>query len=1171
MKKILNHTLILLAGAALMLSCAKEVQLVDGIDNGSKISVSDKDADKELVTITATLPENLATLSPAIATKVSFEPNISGGKTTSMSPVWEAGDAIRIYNHADHSDYSDFELTTGAGTATAKFSGTLPGGSSYDAEVMDASGDDPEAMIVQPSDGVAPEIKYFATATDFTDISAISFTTTTGILALSAKMPADVAGGINSVSIKSSEAIFPGGDGKSLTIGIDEPGDTGSDNILNLFAPITAGTNVPAGTSLLVQFNAPETGHTVYTRYVELGATTFTAGKVSTINVNAVNSASYANASSTGIGTSANPYLIGDGYQLAAVNSLATGGQTTYFKMIDDVDMTGITHNQINTNSGYTQFVNFDGNYKTVSNLGKNLFYVFKGSIQNLTLSGSSVGTSRGIFAEFCQGTGHTITNVDITGGSMISNSSNSGALIGRINNGSDGVTSVTISDCDVTNTTVSCSAAYSGGLVGLAECQTVISNCTVASSNVTGTGVVGGVMGFANAPVTISGCQYTGGTVTGSGQYVGGFVGSIQDASVFTDCQVENATVNANSTDDPRAGGFAGIIWDRATVSGCTVGTSSTKVTINTKEPTKTGENFNVINAGGFVGVCYGTITKNEDVYSKAYAKITSTNTQGTPLHLGGFVGYHAGVIEYCDAAVDMSNLSGQHIGGFAGFVTRGDIVSYNRYGNISYCTESGTVTGNNYTAGFIGHVSSGDPEISHCSVSGSVAGQSSCGGFLGASNSGVFTSNTVTANVSCRGTNNGGFAGSITGGSFTYCSVSGNLESTSSGNAFGGFAGRMTTGSVSNCTAGSNSPATTVSAAGRNYIGGFIGSLSGGTVTDSKSYGTVTGAQCLGGFFGLVSGTPTISGNVSRCTVTGSSTYVGGFVGRIAGSVSVTNCQHRDGKVWSSPGNVDAYIGGFAGYIGNTDEAFTATVSQCYVVSAAVDGETYNGGGAATASGRYVGGFAGRIGSNTSADNTGSVEECGVHNNGGNQQFKAGAYLGAFAGRSDAKLEKCYVEGNCQVYGYGNFIGGLVGWQIGHTVKYCYSSASSTGNNKTNVGGLIGYAEECTVEECYSKGTVNTTSANPSNEDKRGGVIGVLGSNVTLTKLIRWHKSNNTTIVGGETSVPAGCYVRVEADNNNFPTRAGELGWSTDGTRWDYPEDGGAPSLVGVTAPDL
>ena len=884
MRKIFNILLATVTILAMAIACNKDVPSTPGNNPEEPTAVAG-----ETITIKATLSDAL--------TRVKFEPSYSSeGKTNALALTWAEGDKLRVYNHADHTEYEDFTLVASAvGQQVGEFSGTAFDAASYDVDVIVGNFD--YADQTQPSDGETSDLKYLASVSEITDITDIVFTSFSSVLAITAKMPStEAAAAIKSVDITASEAIFNGGN--SLTITLDTPGS--EDEILNLFATLPIGNqDVPAGTTLLVHFNAPNTAHTVYTRFIELGASalTFAANTLNTLNINATKSDLHAGLTSCDGTTAAKAYLIGDEYQMAAVGSLMVADAKTYFKMISDVNMSNVSWNPLNTDGDddYSMSVDFNGNGKSIKRLGKHMFYVLKGSVYDLTLEGSTI-TSRGILAEYIQGTGNVVTNVTVLNGVIQSNDSNVGGLIGCINKGQGSSAEADIQDCTVTGTTVK------------------------------GNGVVGGVIGFADAKVSVSDCKFTGDNVTSSGRYVGGFVGSTGNyESTFENCQVENATINVNNNADPRGGGFVGQLQDKVLIKGCTVGTADTKVTINTKEPAASGNSYNVINVGGFVGVCYGKVTKNGDVRSTAYVKITSTNTQGTPLKLGGFVGYHAGNIEYSDAVIDMTNLKGQHIGGFAGYVIKNNAT---RLGRIDNCTTEGQVTGNNYTGGFAGYVDSGSPEISNSSAIGSVNAQSGCGGFVGQSMTGVFTNDTADMICSFSGSNNGGFVGQIHGGTMTGCSASGSLTRTG-GSTYGGFAGLLTNNGT---TLDKCSASVDVTNSGTSYTGAFIGLMESGTILINRCYATgdVTSNQAhVSSFVGRINQASgkTLNVTIENCYATGNiinSNQVRG--GLVASAEEATSL--KISKCYASGSIVGSFrLGGLIGNLNNS----AAVVENC------------------------------------------------------------------------------------------------------------------------------------------------------------------------------------------------------------------------------------------------
>ena len=128
-----------------------------------------------------------------------------------------------------------------------------------------------------------------------------------------------------------------------------------------------------------------------------------------------------------GDGTKENPYLISDANQLQMLNSyLGKNYAQTYFKLINDIDLTGINWTPIGSSSS-SFHGHFDGNDYTINNLkivysgtyAQGLFGNFGGTIKNVTMNNADV-SSRG------DGAGILV-------GSYISNYTLSGAVFENI------------------------------------------------------------------------------------------------------------------------------------------------------------------------------------------------------------------------------------------------------------------------------------------------------------------------------------------------------------------------------------------------------------------------------------------------------------------------------------------------------------------------------------------------------------------------------------------------------------------------------------------------------------------------------------------------------------------------------------------------------------------
>lgn len=560
----MKKNMIFAAAAALLLpvvSCQREVATPDEIP-GQRISIRASIAD--------------------LSTKVDFAPTYDAtyGKPLSMVLTWEDGDALRVYDHADRSRYSDFELDNECiGLKSGTFSGTPVMADSYDVEVIHGSFD--YADQSQPSDGVTTNLKYLASATDVDDIAEISFSSFSSVLAITAQMPSSaIAGTIKSVEVKASSAIFNGGN--TLSITFESVGDAGADGLIRFFATLPQGnTAIPTGTTLLMKFYAPGEDHDVYTRFMTLPATTFTAKKLNTINVSARNSASYANASSTGIGGETNPYLIGDKYQMEAMGSFMVADETTWFKMLDDIDLNGVDWVPLNDQSSSPKKIDFDGCGHTISNLTvgssnnyPSFFGYLAGRVQNVVFDnatitcGDSKEQSGGVVAGYIGGNSNqgdcsnvTIRNSSITSGGGSAYVAGLGARIGK---------SGEIRNCHVINTSVSTATSGScvGGLLSyIASNSTMtISGCSAENVTITAGGhYAGGLVAqiVSNNPVTIYKCHTTGSiNRSSSGRHFGGLVGSIQSADV----RIANCYSTCSVTGYQFNGGLVGSFFNGGT-----------------------------------------------------------------------------------------------------------------------------------------------------------------------------------------------------------------------------------------------------------------------------------------------------------------------------------------------------------------------------------------------------------------------------------------------------------------------------------------------------------------------------------------------------------------------------------------------------------------------------
>ncbi|MBA7711492.1 hypothetical protein ES703_120458 [subsurface metagenome] len=208
---------------------------------------------------------------------------------------------------------------------------------------------------------------------------------------------------------------------------------------------------------------------------------------------------------SAGTGELDNPYLISAASQLNGIG-YNPRLMSSYFKLVDDIDLSGMDFFIIGTDPFFPFAGVFDGDGHTISGFTCDstdedkvgLFSRVDGedaNIRNLRLLDSKV---------------------DVPAGKHV------GPLVGELERG-------TITNCHVEGGSVMADD-YVGGLVGYQHTGTVISNC-YSSSNISGTDHVGGLVGK-NIRGTINNC-YVEGSVSGNGE-VGGLVGRNRDRTCF-------------------------------------------------------------------------------------------------------------------------------------------------------------------------------------------------------------------------------------------------------------------------------------------------------------------------------------------------------------------------------------------------------------------------------------------------------------------------------------------------------------------------------------------------------------------------------------------------------------------------------------------------------------
>ena len=262
-----------------------------------------------------------------------------------------------------------------------------------------------------------------------------------------------------------------------------------------------------------------------------------------------------------------------------------------------------------------------------------------------------------------------------------------------------------------------------------------------------------------------------------------------------------------------------------------------------------------------------------------------------------------------------------------------------------------------------------------------------------------------------------------------------------------------------------------------GDNYVGGVVGLVLGGVITNCHVSGIVTGAHELGGIVGYGYGLP-ITNSSSACTVIGDS-KVGGLGGSLLHSAIANS--HATGD---ASGNFD--IGGLAGSLVHTP------LTNCYATGDLFGGEN-------------VGGVAGisSAASNTNCYATGNI----------NGETHVGGLMGT--SNSTSSIENCYATGD--VIATGDDVGGLVGFNSSATIENSYATGAVTGAD--NVGGFVGNnvgaVSNCRAFSCKVEST-GTHIGRIAGDNASGALIG----NYAYNQMELW---TNGVIITTLTPTPA------------------------------------------------
>ena len=717
MRRFLDMFALASAVALSVISCAKESE--DHVDDGTK----------NKITITASLPDELVT-------KVKFE----AGESV-IKPSWEQTDVIRIISETGKSETYSIKKINGK---TATFEGNELEGTSFTAiypgnyETAEALGNRSYTGQVQTGNGSTAHLQLNAMATGLSDISNISFADAgaklNGAVKLYVKMPEYVTSPTE-VSLSAASDIFftdNAGSAKSSSLGLSlENVDISADHIFTAYLMSSwTEASIKAGTKLTLTVKAE--GVSIKKSFTVEKSVNLAGGHLNTIQLNAENW----NTVLEGAGTESDPYRLSATRDLLAMKAALVKGQMTYFKLMNDIDMSSIENwEPLNPDEPYDLGIVFDGGGHSLKNLKSkekhysSYFGVLYGKCYNVKFVDAEIvsasNSGAGIIGGYI-GTGGKPAIVSGVEASGTVTCNGKGQSVGGLGGNAR---EATIENCTM-NVTVSnpmgdgVNRTATGGVVGKTIDSAVkIKNCIVRGVVEITKGInntyTGGIVGWQSAAgAEITGCEVYA-TVKSVGERVGGIVGHYQGGTL-SGCKFYGE-VNAASR---LAGGIAGITSSESTIENCL---SSGKIVCKN-------------NAGGIVGMNENTLTIR-CCESSSSIEINVNGVDG----IGGVLGLASNgktvIVEDCIFSGNMNVPTGQRVGGIVGDLGTGS--------SVRRCYVSGNITGWAGVGGIVGRA-------------GGLVWNANGNGYNNTIESCIAWSDNITAT---RGDENGGSSGMIVG----------------------------------------------------------------------------------------------------------------------------------------------------------------------------------------------------------------------------------------------------------------------------------------------------------------------------------------------------------------------------------------------------------------------
>ncbi len=723
--------------------------------------------------------------------------------------------------------------------------------------------------------------------------------------------------------------------------------------------------------------------------------------------------------------------------------------------------------------------------------------------IENFTPIGETNNSSKSFKGSF-NGNGYTISNMTINRDEYYT------GLFGYVNTGAS-IENVRIKDCNITG-----NKTHVGGLVGYNNggkiSKVVVSGKIDNKFIATNSGAyVGGLIGYSGNEGTIDNC-YSQVNITTEGRYIGGLVGYLNSGTI-TNCY-SIGKVTGSSNIGGLVGGSGGTItnsyWTKETsgVEKSSYGESVLLSALTQKEFYQDKWDFNSvweIEEGKTTPYLKGMGDAEEiKTALEGYEIMKGIGTASNPYQITNvkqlsLINYELEEhyvlekdvnLEKIENFTPIGNNSNKFTGSFNG---KGHTIS-----NLKINRDE------NYT-GLFGYVNTGasieNVRIKDCSITG-------------------------------NGRYVGGLVGYNYAGKISKVAVSGKIDNNYDGSDYayvGGLIGYSgNEGTIDNCYSQVQVEAQ------RTRIGGLVGYLSSGTITNCYSIGKVTGSSSVGGLVGSSGGTITNSYWTKDTSGVEKNSY-----GETALLSALTQREFYQDKwdfnsVWEiEEGKTTPYLKG----MGDSEEIKTALKEYEIMKGLGTESSPYQ-----ITNGKQLVLMNYELGSHYELVNDINLENEGITNFtpiGNNSNKFTGSfngkghtinklqinrdenYTGLFgyvvtgASIENVRIKDCSITGNKQyvggLVGYNTggiiskvavsgkidndysagdgYVGGLIGYNgSGGTIDNCYSQVQVEAQG-TRIGGLVGYLYSGTITNCYSTGIVTGSSS-------VGGLVGARSS---------------------------------------------------------------------------